>query len=69
MAETTTDVDLMDSRTYVPGVPHEYFAHLRATAPVQFRAEGNPPGYWAVTSYDECVTVNRDWEHFSSYQR
>ena len=26
-------------------------------------------GFWAVTRYDDCVTVNRDWEHFSSARR
>ena len=25
-------------------------------------------GFWTVTAYDDCVHVNRDWEHFSSYR-
>jgi hypothetical protein len=33
------DLLLTDPETYVSGVPHEYFANLRATAPVQWREE------------------------------
>ena len=25
-------------------------------------------GFWSVTRYDDCVGVNRDYEHFSSYR-
>jgi cholest-4-en-3-one 26-monooxygenase len=72
MTDTTLDpapVDLSDSRTYVPGVPHGYLAHLRAHDPVHWQEEANGPGFWAVTKYDDCVTVNRDVERFSSYRR
>jgi cholest-4-en-3-one 26-monooxygenase len=72
MAQTSTDVrpvDLADSRTYVPGVPHRYLAHLRATEPVHWQPEHGGPGFWAVTKYDDCVTVNRDYERFSSAAR
>lgn len=62
-------VDLSDSRTFVPGVPHGYLAWLRANDPVHWTEEEGGPGYWAVTKYDECVTVNRDWERFSSHER
>jgi len=65
----STTIDLMDPTLYVPGVPHEYFAELRRTEPISRRSDPNGPDYWAVTTYPECVTVNRDWEHFSSYQR
>src|SRR5271165_7600982 len=65
----TTDLDLMDARLFVSGVPHEYFAHLRRTDPVSHRTDPNGPDYWAVTSYEDCVVVNRDWEHFSSYRK
>jgi cholest-4-en-3-one 26-monooxygenase len=59
-------VDLSDSRTYVPGVPHEYFTYLRHNDPVHWQPEPGGPGFWAVTKYEDCVTVNRDWERFSS---
>ncbi len=59
-------VDLSDSRSYVAGVPHAYFAHLRRHDPVHWQEEAGGPGFWAVTRYDDCITVNRDWERFSS---
>ncbi len=66
---TLTDVapvDLSDSRSYVAGVPHAYLAHLRRTDPVHWQDEPGGPGFWAVTKYADCVTVNRDYERFSS---
>ena len=59
-------VDLSDSRSYVAGVPHAYLAHLRRTDPVHWQDEPGGPGFWAVMKYDDCVTVNRDYERFSS---
>ena len=72
MTQITNDhrpVDLSDSRSYVPGVPHAYFAELRRHDPVHWQDEPGGPGFWAVTKYDDCVTVNRDWERFSSARR
>ncbi len=62
-------VDLSDSLTFVPGVPHAYLAHLRRTDPVHWQDEPGGPGFWVVTKYDDCVAVNRDYERFSSYRR
>jgi cholest-4-en-3-one 26-monooxygenase len=59
-------VDLSDSRSYVAGVPHAYLAHLRRHDPVHWQDEPGGPGFWAITRYDDCVTVNRDYERFSS---
>ncbi|MGA2474316.1 MAG: cytochrome P450 [Acidimicrobiales bacterium] len=59
-------VDLSDSRSYVAGVPHAYLAHLRRNDPVHWQDEPGGPGFWAVTKYADCVTVNRDYERFSS---
>jgi cholest-4-en-3-one 26-monooxygenase len=61
-----TPIDLSDSRSFVPSVPHEWLAHLRRHDPVHWQDEPGGPGYWAVTRYDDCVTVNRDFERFSS---
>jgi cholest-4-en-3-one 26-monooxygenase len=62
-------VDLSDSRTYVPAVPHAYLAQLRRDDPVHWQDESGGPGFWAVTKYDDCVVVNRDYERFSSARR
>jgi len=59
-------VDLSDSRSYVAGVPHAWLEHLRQHDPVHWQDEPGGPGFWAVTRYDDCVTVNRDYERFSS---
>ena len=61
-----SDIDLTDSTKFVSSVPHEWFAYLRANAPVYFHPETDGPGFWAITKYDDCVTVNREHEHFSS---
>jgi len=63
------DIDLTDSRHFVNGVPHEWFAFLRSNAPVWWHEEAEGPGFWAVTGYDECNIVNRDYEHFSSARK
>ena len=62
-------VDLSNAKSYVPGVPHAYLAHLRRHDPVHWQEEVGGPGFWAVTTYPECVAVNRDFEHFSSQRR
>jgi cholest-4-en-3-one 26-monooxygenase len=59
-------VDLSDSRSFVAGVPHAWLAHLRRHDPVHWQDEPGGPGFWAVTRYADCVTVNRDFERFSS---
>jgi len=62
------DIDLSDSKNFTNGVPHEWFAYLRREHPVQWHADpnGQAEGFWSVTRYEDCVTVNRDYEHFSS---
>ncbi len=64
------DIDLCDPGSFVESVPHEWFAQLRAKDPVHWHPDPNgfSDGFWAVTRYDDCVTVNRDYEHFSSYR-
>ncbi|MHB8330176.1 MAG: cytochrome P450 family protein, partial [Acidimicrobiales bacterium] len=64
-----SEIDLTDSRNYVAEVPHRWFAELRRQAPVWWHEEADGPGFWCVTKYDDCVTVNRDYEHFSSAKR
>jgi cholest-4-en-3-one 26-monooxygenase len=62
-------IDLTASKNFVSEVPHEWFAFLRKNAPVWWHEEVDGPGFWAVTGYDECTTVNRDYEHFSSNKK
>jgi len=62
----SNDIVLMDPTTYVDAVPHAYFAELRRRSPVALREEPGVVPYWAVVTYDACVTVNREWESFSS---
>ncbi len=66
---TFDDIDLTDSAHFVSGVPHHWFAFLRRNAPVWWHEEKDGPGFWAVTSYDDCVTVNRDHGNFSSHRK
>ncbi|HEX3947324.1 MAG TPA: hypothetical protein VHW47_06440, partial [Acidimicrobiales bacterium] len=63
-------IDLTDGRNFVPGVPHEWFRQLRSEAPVHWHPMESSPrgGFWSVTGYDDCVTINRDYEHFSSFR-
>jgi cholest-4-en-3-one 26-monooxygenase len=67
---TLEDIDLGDGRNFVDRVPHEWFRRLRREAPVWWHptATSAGGGWWCVTGYDDCVTVNRDWERFSSYK-
>ncbi len=64
----TEDVNLADLDLFVGGVPFDTFRYLREEAPVFFHPEPESRygGFWCVTGYDDCVTINRDWEHFTS---
>jgi len=64
-----SEIDLTDSRNFVSAVPHQWFAQLRREAPVYWHEETDGPGFWCVTKYDDCVNVNRDYEHFSSAKK
>jgi cholest-4-en-3-one 26-monooxygenase len=64
-----TPIDLTDSRNFVAGVPYEWFAYLRAHAPAYWHEETEGPGFWAITRHEDCVTVNRDAQRFSSYRK
>ncbi len=61
----SADLDITDPDTYAHGIPHATFARMRAEEPVaQCVYEGRP--YWAVTRYDDLVTVTRDPATYSS---
>ena len=71
-------VNLLDPDSFVSGVPHEYFAWLRANEPVSWN-EGRPGrgfiagveepeqrGFWVVTRHADVQAVSRDPVLFSS---
>jgi len=61
------EIDLVDPDSYVERVPFEWFAFLRREHPVSWHDEPPPNhGFWAVTRYDDLVTVHMDWETYSS---
>lgn len=66
------DIDLSDPKTYLAGVPHEYFRVLREQAPVHWQKERMlpaflpGPGYWALTRYEDVAFVSKHPETFSS---
>ncbi|HEY3820653.1 MAG TPA: cytochrome P450 [Polyangiaceae bacterium] len=62
------DVELHDPDVFVRGVPHDALRLLRAEAPMHFHTEPDGPGFWAVTKYDDVVTVGKDPGRFSSHR-
>jgi cholest-4-en-3-one 26-monooxygenase len=63
-----SDVELHDPDVFVRGVPHEALTLLRKEDPVHFHEEPNGRGYWAVTKYEDVVTVGKDPGRFSSHR-
>src|SRR5262245_21677276 len=66
--ESLADIDLTNPDAFVAGVPHEWFTRLRREAPVYWHphADSRDGGFWAVTSNDDFVVVNREWQTYSS---
>jgi cholest-4-en-3-one 26-monooxygenase len=60
------DIDLIDPDVFTRGVPHEWFTHLRANAPVWRHPEPDGPGFWVVSKHEDVVEVGRDGQLFSS---
>jgi cholest-4-en-3-one 26-monooxygenase len=60
------DVDLLDPDVFKEGRHHEMFEVLRREDPVHFHPEPRGPGFWCVTRHEDLITVNRDYEVFSS---
>lgn len=63
------DADITDPDAYVDGVPYATFARLRRDDPVSWWDEHDGgSGFWAVTRYDDLLSVSREVEVFSSAQ-
>ena len=60
-------LDLADPGAFVAGVPHDYFAWLRANSPVHRQPEPGGRGFWAVTRHEDVQAVERDTETYSSW--
>jgi len=59
-------VDIVDPEIYVHGVPHATFQRLRIEDPVSWWEGRNGTGFWAVTRYDDILTVSHNTQVFSS---
>ena len=74
MTLSALHTDLGSPDTYIHGVPHEVFADLRRHEPVAWIEEpagegfAGGPGFWAVTRYDDVMTVSKNPDIFSSHK-
>lgn len=69
MGASATDqlpVDLLDHDLFADHEPWEVFELLQRQAPVYFHPEPDGRGFWAVTKYEDVLTVVRDAKTFSS---
>ena len=66
------DIDLSDPRTFLDGVPNDYYRVLREQSPVHWQSERKlrgflpGPGYWVLTRYEDVEHVSKHPELFSS---
>jgi cytochrome P450 len=63
---TERHADIVDPEIYVHGVPHATFQRLRDEDPVSWWDEKNGSGFWAITRYDDILTVSHNTQVFSS---
>ena len=60
------DIDLLDRDRFTEGIPHEWFAWMRANEPVFHHDEPDGPGFWVISRHEDVVTCNRDAKSLSS---
>lgn len=63
-----SEIDVYDLDKYVRGIPHDEFRILRKEAPLYFNPEPDGRGFWAVTKYEDIVTISKDPKTFSSHK-
>ncbi|MCX7619775.1 MAG: cytochrome P450 [Acidimicrobiales bacterium] len=61
-----SEINLNDPEVFQQGLHHEMLATIRRHDPVYFHPEDDGPGYWCVTKHADLITVNRDYQTFSS---
>lgn len=67
MSTDFADADITSHDTYVEGVPHATFRHLRETDPVHWTDEADGGrGFWSLTKYADVLYASRHSELFSS---
>ena len=66
MDQIVDQTDLTDAKTFLSGVPHDYFTALRRDDPVHWHKEADGPGFWCITKYDDITALSRDPKRFSS---
>ncbi|AII10827.1 cytochrome P450 [Rhodococcus opacus] len=72
MTQSALNLDLGNPDAYAEGIPHGVFDQLRREEPVVWvdepAGEGfdGGPGFWAVTRYDDVMTVSKNPQIFSS---
>jgi cholest-4-en-3-one 26-monooxygenase len=64
-----SDVNLLDPDVFREGRHHEMFQVLRREDPVHFHDEPGDQGFWCITRHADLITVNRDYEVFSSAEQ
>jgi cytochrome P450 len=60
------EIDLLDHDLFADHEPWEVFDLLQREAPVFWHPEPDGPGFWAVTKYEDVLSVLRDTETYSS---
>jgi cytochrome P450 len=67
MVEQPPTIDLVDPQLYAAGDPHAVWRWLRSHDPVHWHEPSRGmPGFWAVTRYEDVVSVLGDTNSFSS---
>lgn len=72
MGNATQDapvIDLTANEVFAGSHPWDQYAWLRANDPVHWHPEGDGPGFWAITKYDDIRSISRQPKLFSSAAR
>jgi cholest-4-en-3-one 26-monooxygenase len=61
-----SEIDLLDLDTFERGVPHDWFAYLRARAPVYKHPEPSGRGFWVISKHADVRMMGHDAGTYSS---